>query len=223
MSPRQRRSLGLLRWDLMPLLARRRVGVTFAPVVAVSDLGGRAEHFGPITREPDEPVFHAHWERRVVSIMPFGFLLAAAAIELLASRWSSCRATSTSLATIGALLGGFERQLVGAGDLGADEVDARVEGRAGVPGRRRVSRLRLAVISRVVCSMLRPALPALRGTGTSRPGLSDQRFSVGDSIRVRDRRAPEHCYTVAFAVETWSRSSAAVFSAALLAASTAVS
>jgi hypothetical protein len=93
-------------------------------------------------------------------------------------------------------LGAFEAQLVKAGYLGPDEVDARVEGRRDEPGSRRASRVRLAVTSRVLRSGLRPTLPRWlcahvlpRVIGTSRPALRRRRFSVGDRIRVRGERA----------------------------------
>ena len=35
----------------------------------LDDMGGRAEFFGPIVREDDEPVFHARWEARVFGLM----------------------------------------------------------------------------------------------------------------------------------------------------------
>ena len=40
-------------------------------MTAPSDMGGRAEYFGPVVHEPDEPVFHEPWEGRVFGITFF--------------------------------------------------------------------------------------------------------------------------------------------------------
>ncbi len=37
-------------------------------MAALSDMGGRREFFGPIAREPEEPVFHSAAEGRVFGI-----------------------------------------------------------------------------------------------------------------------------------------------------------
>ena len=40
-------------------------------MTAPSDMGGRTEFFGPVIKEPDEPVFHERWEGRVFGISNF--------------------------------------------------------------------------------------------------------------------------------------------------------
>lgn len=42
------------------------------PVNGGHDLGG-ADGFGPVVREPDEPIWHAEWERAVFTMFPLGF------------------------------------------------------------------------------------------------------------------------------------------------------
>ncbi len=43
----------------------------FGAVPALSDMGGRTEHYGPVVREPNEPVFHERWEGRVFGMSAF--------------------------------------------------------------------------------------------------------------------------------------------------------
>ena len=50
-------------------------------MAALSDMGGRTEFFGPIVREPSEPVFHVRWEGRVFGIAAFVLALFRGNIE----------------------------------------------------------------------------------------------------------------------------------------------
>jgi nitrile hydratase len=171
----------------------------FWVVAALSDMGGRTEYFGPIVREANEPVFHARWEGRVFGISPFVFALFGANTDATRFAMEQLPREVYMSSYYQRWLGAFEGMLVRAGYLGPAEVDARVEGRQADPGKRRVSRLRLAVTSAVVRSYLRPTLPRWlcahvlpRMIGTSRPALRSRRFSVGDRIRVRGERASGH-------------------------------
>jgi nitrile hydratase len=169
-------------------------------VAALSDMGGRTEYFGPIVREPNEPVFHTRWEGRVFGMGPF-MLGALFRGNLEAARFSMEQLPREVYLSnyYRRWLGAFESQLVKDGYLGPNEVDARVEGGQADPGPRRGSRVRLAVTSRVLRRLLRPTLPRWlcahvlpRVIGTSRPALRRRRFSVGDRIRVRGERASGH-------------------------------
>jgi hypothetical protein len=172
----------------------------FGAVSALSDMGGRREHFGPVVREPNEPVFHARWEGRV-------FGMSAFVHSLLGRNTDAARFAMEQLPPEIYLssyyrrwLGGFESELVKAGYLGPGEVDARVEGRPAEPGPRRGSRPRLAITSRAVRRSLRPTFPRWFGThvlprllGSSRRlGVRPPRFSEGDRVRVRSRQAAGH-------------------------------
>lgn len=162
-------------------------------------MGGRTEYFGPIVREPNEPAFHARWEGRVFGISLY-------ALPLLGGKADAKRFAMEQLprdvymsSYYRRWLGGVEDQLVRAGYLGPAEVDARMEGRQADPGPRRASQVRLATVSRVLRSFLRPSLPPWlcahvlpRVIGTSRPALRRRRFSVGDRIRVRGERTSGH-------------------------------
>jgi nitrile hydratase beta subunit len=171
----------------------------FGDVPALSDMGGRTEHYGPVVRESNEPVFHERWEGRV-------FGMAAFVHRLLGGNTDAARFAMERLPRELYLssyyrrwLAGFESQLVEAGYLGPDEVDARVQGRPAVPARRRGSRLRLAITSGALRGSLRLRLPRwftahvlARVVGSSRPAFRPPRFSVGDRIRVRGRRPSGH-------------------------------
>lgn len=160
-------------------------------------MGGRTEYFGPIVRESNEPVFHVRWERRVFGIGWFVLALFRGNIEALRFAMEQLPREVYLSSYYERWLGAFEAQLIEAGYLGSDEVDARVDGRSAESGRRRASRARLAVTSRVMRPLLRPTLPRWlcayvlpHVMGTSRPALRRRRFSVGDRIRVRGERAP---------------------------------
>ena len=171
----------------------------FGAVPALSDMGGRTEHYGPVVGEPNEPVFHERWEGRVFGMSAFVHALLGGNTD--AARFAMERLPREIYLSsyYRRWLGGFESRLVEAGYLGPNEVDARVEGRPAEPGRRRGSRLRLAITSRALRRSLRPSVPRWFGVhvlprmvGSSRPAFRRQRFSVGDRIRVRRRRPSGH-------------------------------
>jgi nitrile hydratase len=162
-------------------------------------MGGRTEYFGPIVRESNEPVFHARWERRVFGMSAFVLALFRGNIEALRFAMEQLPREVYLSSYYQRWLGAFEAQLVQAGYLGPDEVDARVAGRPAEPGPRRTSRLRLVATSRVMRLGLRPTLPRWlcahvlpRVIGTSRPAFRRRRFSVGDRIRVRGERGSRY-------------------------------
>ena len=166
---------------------------------ALSDIGGHREFFGPVEREDDEPVFHHDWEGRVFGMSAFVQGLFGGNIDAARYAMEQLPPEIYHQSYYRRWLGGFERQLEGAGYLGAGEVDARLEGRSAQPGRRGVSRLRTAITSRVVRSGLRPRFPQWvcahvlpRFIGTRRPALRPPRFGIGERIRVRAHQSPGH-------------------------------
>jgi nitrile hydratase beta subunit len=171
----------------------------FGAVSALSDMGGRTEHYGRVVREPNEPVFHEPWEGRVFGMSGFVHRLLGGNTD--AARFAMERLPREIYLSsyYRRWLGGFESRLVEAGYLGPDEVDARMQGRHAEPGRRRGMRLRLALISMALRRSLRLKLPRWfaahvlpRMVGSSRPAFRQPRFLVGDRIRVRARRASGH-------------------------------
>src|SRR5215218_9180417 len=104
-------------------------------------MGGRTEYFGPIVREPDEPVFHGRWEGRVFGISPFVLALFGGNTDAFRFAMERLPREVYLSSYYRRWLGAFESQLVRAGYVGTDEVDARVEGRQGAPGPRRPPRV----------------------------------------------------------------------------------
>lgn len=168
-------------------------------VAALHDMGGRTEFFGPVERERHEPVFHEAWESRVFGMSWFLLPLFGGNIDALRLAQERQPRDIYLLSYYRRWLGGFETMLVDAGYLGSDEVDARLAGRTAEPGRRRASRMRRDATARILPMVLRPQLPRWlaafvipRVMGGTRPGWRRARFSVGESIRVCDRRQSGH-------------------------------
>jgi nitrile hydratase subunit beta len=164
-------------------------------MTAPSDMGGRTDFFGYVTRESEEPVFHERWEGRVFGFSNFLLPLLGRNVDILRFGMEQLPREVYLSSYYERWLGAFETLLVQAGHLAPGEVDARVAGRSTRAGRR-ISRARLAATSRVLRSLLRPTLPRWfagqvvpRLLGTSRPALRRKRFAVGDHVRVRGTRA----------------------------------
>lgn len=167
-----------------------------APVTAPSDMGGRANFFGPVVREFDEPTFHERWEGRVFGLSFFLQPLFGGNVDKLRFAMEQLPADVYLSSYYRRWLGAFELRLEKAGYLAPGEIDARIAGRPGPAGARRVSGLRLSATSRALRSLLRTrlsqwfagrALPLM--LGTARPAFRSRRFTTGDRVRVRAARA----------------------------------
>lgn len=162
-------------------------------------MGGRTEFFGPVVREPNEPVFHSRWEGRV-------FGMALIVLTLLGRNVDAFRFAMERLPREVYLSGYYRRwlaatedNLVRAGYLVPGEVDARAAGHPPPSGSRRPSRIRRAATSRTTSFLARPRFPrwfaahALpRLVGATRPALRRPRFKIGDRVRVGNRRTTGH-------------------------------
>jgi nitrile hydratase subunit beta len=143
------------------------------------DMGG-AHGFGPVEPEPDEPVFHADWERRA-----FAITLAMGATgewNLDASRSArESRPPGDYLARsyFEIWLGGLERLTAERGLVTPEEVAA---GRSLEPARP----LERTLAAEDVEPMLR------RGGPTDREPPREARFAVGDRVRARNIHPPGH-------------------------------
>lgn len=171
----------------------------FAPVAALSDMGGRTEFYGPIVREEGEPVFHSRAESRVFGISGFVLSLLGRNVDAFRHAMEQLPRETYMAGYYRRWLGGLERMLVGAGYLGPEEVEGRIEGRGTQPGVRRPPRLQVALIARVTRWLQRPTFPAWvssrvlpRLFGSSRPAWGRPRFAVGERIRVRSVQASGH-------------------------------
>jgi nitrile hydratase len=172
------------------------------PVVGdLDDMGGRAEFFGTVVREDDEPVFHARWEARV-----FGVMTVAGATGL-SPNFEAMRDAMRRLPRDVYLasyyrrwLGGVELVLVDQGHLARGEVDARMDGGGVVSSNSQASPSRsIAERGQLLRETLRPSYPPPvaakelpRRFGTMRPTQQTPRFDVGDPIVVRSPRPAGH-------------------------------
>jgi nitrile hydratase beta subunit len=170
-------------------------------VGAISDMGGRREHYARIVREDDEPVFHERWEARVFGMSGLIMLLLRGNTERFRFAMEQLPREEYLAGYYQRWLGGLERLLVEAGYLRQGELDAGLAHRARAAHPVRVrSRARLALASRLVRSYLRPRLPRWvcahvlpRVTGTARRSARPPRFAAGDRVRVRS--GPERAFT----------------------------
>ena len=145
----------------------------------VHDMGGQ-HGFGPVRPEPDEPVFHADWERRT-----FALTLAMGATgtwSLDASRFareSLPPATYLSSSYYEIWLAALERQLADHGLVTREELEA---GRALAPP---------APVARTLAAADVPATLG-RGGPTLRDAPRPARFGPGDRVRARTTHPPTH-------------------------------
>lgn len=150
------------------------------------DLGGM-QASGPVRPEPDEPRFHADWERRVLALT-----LAMGAT----GKWNidMSRAARESLPPAQYLassyyeiwFAGLKTLLIGAGLATAEEIEAGVSRTAAMP------------VPRVLSADQVPAAMA-RGSPVERPAPAAARFAVGDLVLTRQlhprthTRLPRYC------------------------------
>jgi nitrile hydratase len=162
-------------------------------------MGGRSEYFGPILREDNEPVFHSRAEGRVFGISGFVLSLTGRNVDAFRFAMEQLPREVYLASYYRRMLGGCEVLLGNRGYLGPDEVEGRLEGRPAASGRRRGSRVRLAITSRLMRWLQRPTFPSWVCTrvlprlfGGSRPAFRRPLFEIGDRIRVRPEQARGH-------------------------------
>jgi nitrile hydratase len=144
------------------------------------DMGGQ-HGFGPVRPEPDEPVFHADWERRAFALtVAMGM---TGTWNLDASRFareSLPPATYLSSSYYEIWLGALERQLVEHGLVSIDELE-----------RGRALTARPAPVARTLAAADVPATLG-RGGPTVREAPRPPRFAAGDRVRARNMHPPTH-------------------------------
>lgn len=144
------------------------------------DLGGMMG-FGPVVPEPDEPLFHAAWERRALAVT-----IAAAGLgewNLDVSRHARETLPPPEYLTSSYYeiwIKGLTRLLLDRGLVGADEL---AQGRALRPAR---ATARPALTAQAMAAAL------ARGGPCSREATSSARFGVGDRVRTRNMHPTGH-------------------------------
>lgn len=142
------------------------------------DMGGAAG-FGPVQPEPNEPAFHAGWERRM-----FALTLAMARPgqwNIDASRFARENRPAEdylSRSYFEIWLAGLERLMAERGLVAPEEIDA---GEALLP-RKDVPVLKAGEVA----AMLR------KGGPTARPTEVPARFAIGDRVRAKVMHPPTH-------------------------------
>jgi nitrile hydratase subunit beta len=134
------------------------------------DLGG-VMGFGPVFAEPDEPVFHADWEKRVLALRTAAGALGEWNIDM-------ARHANETLHPVDYLsssyyevwLKGLAKLLVARGLATPEEIAA---GRASQPAKPTRPPLAAAAMAEALA----------RGTPYNRPPPSLARFAVGDEVR----------------------------------------
>jgi nitrile hydratase len=149
------------------------------------DLGGM-HGFGPVDREPDEPVFHAPWERRVFALnMAMGFHGRWNIDMSRQAREQMPPAEYLATSYYEHWLFGLERLLVEHGFLTAVELEAR-RGRPGAPP---------APAAPLAATTLRPA-DVERRQRNRRAARVDQPvpalYHAGDPVRARNLHPEGH-------------------------------
>jgi nitrile hydratase beta subunit len=142
------------------------------------DMGGR--NYGPVEPEPNEPVFHAEWERRAFALTvamakPGGWNIDMSRF----AREDRPHADYLSMSYYQIWLAGLERLMLERNLVTADEIEA---GRVLQPAKAGVSPL----TRETVLPTLRRGSPTLRDAAT--PAL----FRVGDKVRAKQMNPPTH-------------------------------
>jgi nitrile hydratase beta subunit len=143
------------------------------------DMGG-VMGFGPVVPEPNEPVFHAAWERRVFAMsLAFGFAMGWPIDRMRSARENANPVDYLSSSYHQIWLAGLTRLLAEQGLLSVAELEA---GHALQP-------------AKAAPRILRPEAVALllaKGTVYARPTAAPARFAVGDLVRARNMHPTGH-------------------------------
>ncbi|SFL52910.1 nitrile hydratase subunit beta [Methylobacterium pseudosasicola] len=143
------------------------------------DLGG-AHGFGPVVPEPDEPVFHADWERRVFAMaMAMGYTGAWNLDGSRANRESLPPAQYLASSYYEIWLAALEKQVAAAGLATPDEIAAGRASEAPKPVARVLAREGLEARFRA-------------GFPSSRDPAAPARFVVGDAVVARNIHPTGH-------------------------------
>jgi nitrile hydratase subunit beta len=142
------------------------------------DMGG-TQGFGPVQPEPNEPVFHAEWERRVLALTlamarPGGWNIDMSRF----AREDRSPREYLDKSYYEIWLVGLERLMAQRGLVTSDEIDA---------GQPQVARKNVAILkAEDVDGMLRRGGPSSRATGLS------ARFAIGDRVRAKVMSPAHH-------------------------------
>jgi len=150
------------------------------------DLGGM-QAFGPIQPEPDEPLFHADWERRVLALTVAMGATGKWNIDMSrAARESLPPAQYLASSYYEIWFAGLQKMLMATGLATAEEIEAGVSKVAAVPLQR-------------ILTADRASAAMARGNPVERLAPAAERFAVGDLVQTRQMhprthtRLPRYC------------------------------
>jgi nitrile hydratase len=143
------------------------------------DMGGM-HGFGPVEPQPNEPVFHADWERRVFAVTMATFAPGGWNLDMVRrARENRPPADYLTKTYYELWAAGTETMLLERGLIGADEIAAGRSLRPAKPVRR----------------VLKPAEVAAavaKGSRTDRAPAAPARFKAGDEVRAKNLNPPTH-------------------------------
>jgi nitrile hydratase len=143
------------------------------------DMGGMMG-FGPVAAEPDEPVFHADWERRAFALtlamaVPGGWNID----QTRAARESLNPAQYLAKSYYEIWVAGLEKLMAERGLVTPEEIES---GKALRPAKAGANVLEAARVERTLA----------RGRPTERPPVAPQRLKVGDRVLARNMHPLGH-------------------------------
>jgi len=159
-------------------------------VDGIHDLGGK-EGFGPVVREPNEPVFHAAWEPKVFTIVRAA-VDAGARSNIDQFRHAIERIDPVAYLThtyYGRWLGGIENLLVESGVLTRAQIDERYRQIGGSASDRIASRP----------AQKPDRVPAPEDHHATRPLARRAKYRVGDLVKTQSTGVPGHTRLPAYA------------------------
>jgi nitrile hydratase subunit beta len=161
-------------------------------VNGAQDLGGMMG-FGPVVAEPDEPVFHAGWEKRVLALTLAAGALGEWNIDM--SRHARERLHPVdylSSSYYEVWLKGLDKLLVARGLVTSGEL---AEGRAIGPSTPTKPPLAAGAVAKTLAD----------GTRYDRPETSPARFSMGQDVRALNAHPPGHTRLPRYVRGRWGR------------------
>jgi nitrile hydratase len=142
------------------------------------DMGGM-HGFGPVVAEPNEPVFHAEWERRVFALtMAMGYAVRWTIDMSRQAREALHPADYLAKSYYEVWLAGLERLLAERDLVTPEEIAA---GRALRP-RQAVRAVPVASVEKILA----------KGSPYDRPARAPARFAIGDRVRAKTMNPPGH-------------------------------
>ncbi|CAN5328245.1 nitrile hydratase subunit beta [soil metagenome] len=141
---------------------------------------GGLQGYGPVVPEPDEPYFHAEWEKRALALTLAAGIAGGWNIDMTRSaRETLPPADYLRMSYYEIWIAGLSKLLARRGMVGEDEI---VAGRA----------LRAPVPAKPVFAAAEVPGALARGWPTGRPSLHPARFAVGDRVRTKNMHPATH-------------------------------